>query len=63
MRHHDTATVGDVSSLDSSFDLFYSLTICSAPAVTMRDVRVYLVDYVLCIIDCHIYRGIFGRID
>jgi hypothetical protein len=26
-------------------------------------VRVYLVGYILCIIDCHICRDIFGRID
>jgi hypothetical protein len=29
----------------------------------MDTVRVYLVDYIFCIIDCHIYRDIFGRID
>jgi hypothetical protein len=26
-------------------------------------VRVYLIGYILCIINCHIYRDIFGRID
>jgi hypothetical protein len=31
--------------------------------VTAGDVRVYLVDYIFCIIDCHICRDIFGRID
>jgi hypothetical protein len=53
---------GDVSSLDFSFDLFFSLTICGALAVTAGDVRVYLIGYIFCIIDCHIYRNIFGRI-
>jgi hypothetical protein len=52
----------DVSSLDSIFDLFSSLTIYGTPAVTAGDVRVYLVVYILCIIDCHICRDIFGRI-
>jgi hypothetical protein len=27
------------------------------------DVRVYLIDYILCIINGHICRAIFGRID
>jgi hypothetical protein len=31
--------------------------------VTMRDVRVYLIDYILCIICYDIYRDIFGRIN
>jgi hypothetical protein len=57
------ATAGDVSSSNSTFDLFSSLTICGAPAVTAEDVRVYLVGYIFCIIECHIYRNIFGRID
>jgi hypothetical protein len=34
LRHHDAATVGDVSSSDSTFDLFSSLTVCGAPTVT-----------------------------
>jgi hypothetical protein len=34
-RHHDAATTGDVSSSYSTFDLFSSLTICGAPAVTV----------------------------
>jgi hypothetical protein len=54
---------GNVSSSDSTFDLFSSLTVCGAPAVTMGDVRVYLVGYIFCIIDCHICRDIFDRID
>jgi hypothetical protein len=29
----------------------------------MGDVRVSLVGYIFCIIDCHICRDIFGRID
>jgi hypothetical protein len=45
------------------YDLFSSLTVCAAPAVTAGDVRVYLVGYIFCIIDCHICRDIFGRID
>jgi hypothetical protein len=48
---------------DSTFDLFSSLIVCDAPAVTVRgDVRLYLVGYIFCIIDCHICRDIFGRI-
>jgi hypothetical protein len=54
---------GDVSSSDSTFDLFSSLTVCGAPAVTAGDVRVYLIGYIFCIIDCHICQDIFGRID
>jgi hypothetical protein len=27
------------------------------------NVRVYLIDYIFCIIDCHIYQDIFSRID
>jgi hypothetical protein len=54
---------GDVGSLAFNFDLFSSLTVCSAPVVTTRDVRVYLLGYIFCIINCHIYRDIFGRID
>jgi hypothetical protein len=42
---------GDVRSSDSTFDLFSSLTICGAPAVTAGGVRVYLVGYIFCIID------------
>jgi hypothetical protein len=53
----------DVSSLDSTFDLFSSLTICDAPAVNVGDVRVYLVAYIFCIIDYHIYQDIFSRIN
>jgi hypothetical protein len=30
---------------------------------TRGDVRVYLVGYILCIIDCHICWDIFGKID
>jgi hypothetical protein len=33
-HHHDTATAGDVSSSDSTFCLFSSLTVYGAPAVT-----------------------------
>jgi hypothetical protein len=54
---------GDVSSSDSTFNLFSSVTVCGAPAVTAGGVRVYLVGYIFCIIDCHICRDIFGRID
>jgi hypothetical protein len=53
----------DVSSSDSTFDLFSSLTICGALAVTAGDVRVYFVGYIFCIIDCNICRDIFDRID
>jgi hypothetical protein len=35
-RHHDVATTGGVSSSNSTFDLFSSLTVCGAPAVTTR---------------------------
>jgi hypothetical protein len=63
MCHHGAATAGDVSSSDFTFDLFFSLTVCGAPAVTAEDIRVYLIGYILCIIDCHICRDIFGRID
>jgi hypothetical protein len=42
---------GDVSSSDSTFNLFSSLTIYGAPSVTVGDVRVYLVGYIFCIID------------
>jgi hypothetical protein len=64
-RHSDATTAGDVSSSDSSFDLYSSLTVCGAPAVTAGggDVRVYLIGYIFCIIDCHICWDIFGRID
>jgi hypothetical protein len=54
---------GDVSSLDFTFDLFSSLIVCGAPAVTAGDVRVYLVGYIFCIIDYHICQDIFSRID
>jgi hypothetical protein len=53
----------NVSSLDSTFDLFSSLTICGALTVTVGDVRVYLLGYIFYIIDCHICRDIFDRID
>jgi hypothetical protein len=62
-RHHDAATVGDIGSSNSTFDLFSSLNVCGAPAVTVGDVRVYLVGYILCIIDCNIYQNIFDRIN
>jgi hypothetical protein len=52
--------VGDVSASDSSFDLFSSLTVCCAPVVIAEDVRIYLVGYIFCIIDC---QDIFDRID
>jgi hypothetical protein len=55
--------VEDVSSSDSTFDLFSSLTVCGAPAVTVGDARVYLVGYIFYIIDCHICWDIFGRIN
>jgi hypothetical protein len=29
----------------------------------MKAIRVYLVGYILCIIDCYVYRDIFSRID
>jgi hypothetical protein len=32
-RHHDAVTAGDVSSSDSTFDLFSSITVCDAPAM------------------------------
>jgi hypothetical protein len=54
---------GDVSSLDSTFDVFSSLTTFGAPAVTECGVRVYLVGYIFYIIDYHICRDIFGMID
>jgi hypothetical protein len=54
---------GDVSSSVSIFDLFSSLTVCGAPVVTAGGVRVYLVGYIFCIIDCHICQDIFSRID
>jgi hypothetical protein len=54
---------GDISSSDSIFGLFSSLTVCGAPTVTAGDVRVYLVDYTFCIIGCHICRDIFDRIN
>jgi hypothetical protein len=54
---------GDVSSSNSTYDLFSSLTVCGASALTTGDVRVYLVDYIFCIICCHICRDIFGRIN
>jgi hypothetical protein len=63
MRHHDATTAGDVSSSDSTFDLFSSLTVCGAPAVIAGDVRVYLAGYIFCIINCHICQDIFGRVD
>jgi hypothetical protein len=34
-----------------------------AQPTTALGVRVYLVDYIFCIIDCHICRDIFGMID
>jgi hypothetical protein len=54
---------GDVSSSDSTFDLFSSLTVYGASAVTVGDVRVYLVGYIFCVMDCHICRDIFSRMD
>jgi hypothetical protein len=45
---------GDVNSLDSTFDLFSSLTVYGALAVTVGDVRVYLVGYIFYIIDSDI---------
>jgi hypothetical protein len=54
---------GGVSSSNFTFDLFSSLTVCGAPAVTAGDVRIYLVGYIFYIIGCHICRDIFGRID
>jgi hypothetical protein len=54
---------GDVSSSDSTFDLFFCLTVCGAPAMTAGGVRVYLVGYIFCIINCDICWDIFGRID
>jgi hypothetical protein len=54
--------MGDVSSSDSTFDLFSSLTIYGAPVVTTGDIRVYLVDYIFCIIVCHICQDIFSKI-
>jgi hypothetical protein len=62
-RHHNAATAGGVSSSDSTFDLFSSLTVCGATTVTAGDVRVYLIGYIFCIIDCHICQDIFDRID
>jgi hypothetical protein len=53
----------DVSSSGSTFDLFSSPTDCAAPTVTVGDIIIYLVGYIFCIIDCHICRHIFGRID
>jgi hypothetical protein len=53
---NDAATAGDVSLSDCTFDLFSSLTVCGAPAVTAGNVRVYLIGYIFCIIDCHICR-------
>jgi hypothetical protein len=52
-RHHDVAATGDVNSSDSTFDLFSSLTIwcfrCDCGGV-----KIYLIDYIFCIIDYHI---------
>jgi hypothetical protein len=62
-RHHDAATAGEVNSSDFTFDLFFSLTVCGAPTVTVRNVRVYLIGYIFCIIECYICRDIFDRID
>jgi hypothetical protein len=53
---------GDVSLSDFTFDLFSSLTVCGAPAVTAGDVRVYLVGYIFCIIDYHICWDIFDSL-
>jgi hypothetical protein len=52
---------GDVSSSDSTFNLFSSLTVCDAPVVTVGGIRVYLIGYIFCIIDCHICQDIFSR--
>jgi hypothetical protein len=54
--------VADVSSLDFTFDLFSSLTVYGALAVTAGDVKVYLVGYIFCIIDYHICRDIFDML-
>jgi hypothetical protein len=49
---------GNVNSSDSTFDFFSSITVCGAPTVT-GGVRVYLVGYIFCIIDCHVYQDIY----
>jgi hypothetical protein len=54
---------GDASSSDSTFGLFSSLTVYGASAMTMGDVRVYLIDYIFCIINCHICWNTFDKID
>jgi hypothetical protein len=62
-HHHDAVTAEDVSSSDSTFDLFSSLIIYGVPTVTVGYVRVYLIDYIFCIIDYHVCQDIFDRID
>jgi hypothetical protein len=58
-----TLQLRDVSSLDSTFGLFSSLAVCGAPVVTVGDIRVYLIDYILYIIDCQICPNIFDMIN
>jgi hypothetical protein len=53
---------GDVSSSDSTSNLFSSFIICGVLVVTTEDVRVYLVGYICCIINYYICWNIFGRI-
>jgi hypothetical protein len=58
-----TLQLRDVSSLDSTFGLFSSLAVCGASVVTVGDIRVYLIDYILYIIDCQICPNIFDMIN
>jgi hypothetical protein len=63
-RYHLHVVLIGFNSSNSTFDLFSSLTVCGAPAVTTGgEVRVYLVGYIFYIIEYHIYQDIFGRID
>jgi hypothetical protein len=54
---------GDNGSSAFTFGLFFSLTICSASAMATGDVSIYLVCWILYIIDCYMTQDIFCRID
>jgi hypothetical protein len=62
-RYYDAATAG--VSVRRILHLTYSPVSPSVvlPLWLRRDVRVYLIDYIFCIIDYHICQDIFGRID
>jgi hypothetical protein len=63
-RYHDVTTAGGCQ-----FIRFYLRLILQSHRLwcsrcgPQGNVRVYLVGYILCIIDCHICQDIFGRID